>query len=192
MFLRMMASRNVLPEIGDSKKEQNTHKLFNPQLTDLDQLFLSKHNDPPYITPADYQRQYFAATFTKTALNFLFDHECCHIFSGHVGYLVTSTGIDSMDEQEGTFAIIDGLNRQTLEMDADAYAAYHGILHMQWIMDAADMLPKEKAAFFPVGKMRFPTGCLQCMRYLGCLDIKNMMLAGCPAIPILHQVSGSG
>jgi hypothetical protein len=146
LFLRMLSSRTILPWVGDASKEKDTCKLFNPQITDLDQLFLAKYNDPQGFMPFDYQRGYFAANYAKTALNFLFDHECGHIVSGHVRW-VAGMGFTSMEEQDAPRAGISGMDSQTLEMDADGFAAHHGILYMHWLMQGADLLPKEKAAF---------------------------------------------
>lgn len=146
LFLRMLSTRTILPWVGDTSKEKDTCKLFNPQITDLDQLFLARYNDPQGFMPVDYQRAYFAANYAKTALNFLFEHECGHIVSGHVRW-VAGMGFTSLEEQDAPRAGISGIDSQTLEMDADGFAAHHGILYMHWLMQGADQLPKEKAAF---------------------------------------------
>lgn len=148
LFLRMMSSPHVMPAIGNPSKEKVTCKLFNPQITDLDQLLLSKHSDPESFMPVDYQRAYFAANFAKTALNFLFDHECGHIVSGHVSFIAHHHHMSAVEERRTKDDRMNGLDSQTLEMDADGFAAHHGILHMYQFMQIADRLPREKAAFF--------------------------------------------
>ncbi|HTC00736.1 MAG TPA: hypothetical protein VK705_08640, partial [Ferruginibacter sp.] len=145
LFLRMMSSPNILPHIGDVSKEDPTKKLFNPQQFDLDTYFIAKP-DEENIMPKDTKRQLYASLFTKTALNFLFDHEYAHIAFGHVDYLATQQNIFTISEDEILNDI--PLNSQTLEMDADSFAAHQGLGLLKSINDTPSQLPEYRREFF--------------------------------------------
>ena len=145
LFLRIMSSPNILPEIGDISKEGKTKKLFNPQQYDLDTYFLCKP-DEENIMPKDTTRQLYASLFTKAALNFLFDHEYAHIVFGHVDYIASTKKIFSITEEESSEET--PLDSQTLEMDADSFAAHHGMLLLKILNDDPSQLSEFRRPFF--------------------------------------------
>lgn len=145
LFLRMMSSPNIYPEIGDSSKEVPTKKLFNPHQFDLSIYSMCKPDDED-VMPKDPTRRLYAALLTKTALNFLFDHEYAHIAFGHVDYLAASQKIFSMEENE--IIKVDPLNYQTLEMDADCFATHQGMLLLKKINDSPLIVKEQRRPFY--------------------------------------------
>jgi hypothetical protein len=145
LFLRMMSSPNILPTIGDVSKEKETKKLFNPQQYNLDTYFLCKP-DEENIMPVDKTRQLYASLFAKTALNFLFDHEYAHVAFGHVDYIAMTENVFNISEEE--LIGMTPLNSQTLEMDADSFAAHHGMLLLKIINDEPTDLSEFRRPFF--------------------------------------------
>jgi hypothetical protein len=149
LFLRMMASPNVLPDIGDVTKEKPTQKIYNPQLIDFADLMVAKPEpDPEHILPVDPTRQLYASLFAKAALYFLFDHEYAHVIFGHVDFIGQASSVFSIEEAQLKISTIPAIDFQTLEMDADSFATHHGILFVKTAIDHIDQLPAHRRPFF--------------------------------------------
>lgn len=104
-------------------------RVGSPQAESVDRalgpsLFLpSSETTLRHIVPRCVQRQHFTVNLTTLAFHFLVMHEVAHLRNGHVDML-KNLGIQELSEvgssQEPTG---DSLLRQTLEVDADSYAA---------------------------------------------------------------------
>jgi hypothetical protein len=86
-------------------------------------------SDPNRLWPNDPVRGDYASWLAWTARYFIFEHEFCHIFNGHLDWINKTTGFKALGEV-GASSIpgLSNLDLQTLEADADCYAATHTAL----------------------------------------------------------------
>ncbi len=140
LFLRMMSSPVVLPHIGDAGKEIGAEKVYNPQQTDMGIYDLVKPHGE-VLLPVNPSRQLHAAMLGRTAFNFLGDHELAHIIYGHTRFCRSSYGMSALEEAQAVSP--NALDLQTLEMDADCFAAERAVMDIKifnenpsWISDA--------------------------------------------------------
>jgi hypothetical protein len=139
LFLRIMAHPDVLPSIGKSFLEKA------PPISDgvSPQVDLSKARffDVQRIVPNDPIRADYAAKLAFIARVFIIEHEFCHIFNGHVNWLFDRHKFIAMSEIGASLIPgLSDLDLQTLEMDADCYAATHTLLSI-FRSDPAKVLP---------------------------------------------------
>lgn len=87
MFDKMMASHNVLPNIGDVSKETQERKLLNVIETDKGLHFALPDPLFPGKVSHDPTRRQLAKFYKFIAFQFIALHEFAHIAQGHVGYL---------------------------------------------------------------------------------------------------------
>ncbi|MGE7776581.1 hypothetical protein ACQKLP_17775 [Chitinophaga sp. NPDC101104] len=124
LFNRMLANPNILTSVGDPLEEEPGLKVFNPEITHFDQLYLS--SEEILIFPKNEVRRKFAFLLARTALNFLHNHEYAHIILGHVDYSHAERGVFELAESEQNIGM-NNLDVQTLELDADIMATYMGL-----------------------------------------------------------------
>lgn len=117
MMKTAFAQNNILPTFSDSSKE------VNPVISGF---FEKSDCSIRYNgTPIDDIRHTLADYASMFALRFIFTHELGHILNGHTQYLKKAYMNPRIDmrlkEEEGDSTYC--LDRRTLEMDADAFAA---------------------------------------------------------------------
>lgn len=120
LFKVMLSRSDILACIGDASAE-NGGTVLGPEV-DLATLSLSA-----WPTPKDKNRVSYASRLAWIARYFIFEHEFCHLFNGHVDWQRARVGLNALAE------VSDGepisfLDRQTLEMDADCYGASRTLL----------------------------------------------------------------
>jgi len=137
-FSWMLRCPRVLPEIGDSSKEE-IFKLEDPHLIDfvrlLDTLYLDDDYNP---LPKDPKRAHMVEVMIMHALVFLTLHELGHILRGHMNYKikskVQSSFIDSI-ELNMFSDDKDGLLSQAMEIDADGFASHYSLVKLQGMFE---------------------------------------------------------
>ncbi|MBL0745488.1 hypothetical protein [Chryseolinea lacunae] len=113
LFCRMLSSCKILRQFGDPSKEGETQKINFAATTEIKELAIEK-NPNENIIPRDSTRAILAQVLTSWATKFLSMHEYAHIVFGHVDYKENLL-------REGKS--LSPMNSQTLEYDADCYAA---------------------------------------------------------------------
>lgn len=89
----------------------------------------------PLDPPQDEERRYFAERLTQFAYEFLIAHEMAHVRHGHTRLNIASPNMEVIEIDDTSLAGVseaEGILKQTLEMDADAFATAQGmdnILH---------------------------------------------------------------
>lgn len=127
IFEVMFAHPDVLPKIGDISKEKTLPKLSDAEITHYTQFKHFAEKGIHYI-PKDIERLKHVFHFTSLAMNFIIFHEYAHIRYGHLGLInqvgaSNSSGIAMIEEIETEYSTgLSELDRQTIEMDADAGA----------------------------------------------------------------------
>lgn len=123
LFSRMLASKNILPNIGNATLEKQTKKIFD-YYSNAEKLVQHQENGEfEIVQPIDPIRKKYADHLTLLAMDFIFEHELSHIVFGHVDYLNEKHGINVYSEINNSGENIkNNLDFQTLEMDADSTA----------------------------------------------------------------------
>lgn len=128
VFYRMLASNRLFPHIGDILKESDTVK--EEEATTMNMFHLDPYR---YVFPKDPVRQNFAEFLIINLLTFLVLHEYGHVVNGHCGYRET-LGTKVQIDQKYSEGLLNYLDWQTLEMDADSFATNKGVelLHLRF------------------------------------------------------------
>ncbi|GLI09304.1 hypothetical protein YDYSG_53360 [Paenibacillus tyrfis] len=115
LFLKLLANPTVFPEIGTpSINDYIIHK--EPEINNGENQIIF-HNGP-----SDSLRQDLALFLSHLALTYVTLHELGHHYNGHMLYLNTVLNENSLD-MDNNSSTLNPLDYQTLEMDADAFAA---------------------------------------------------------------------
>jgi hypothetical protein len=119
LFSRMLANKNILPNIGNASLEKPIEKI-NDYFSNLEDLVNIEFK---VVQPIDPIRKKYADYLALIALDFIFEHELSHIVFGHVDYLNEKYGLEIYTEiNNSAINIKNNLDFQTLEMDADGTA----------------------------------------------------------------------
>jgi hypothetical protein len=123
LFSRMLASKNILPDIGNINLEKPTKKLLDYYSNAENLIQHTKDGKFEIVQPIDPIRKKYADHLALLAMDFIFEHELSHIVFGHVDYLNEKYGINVYSEMNSNDRQIkNNLDFQTLEMDADSTA----------------------------------------------------------------------
>jgi hypothetical protein len=124
LFGILLSRKEILPSIGNAAIEDSQFLFPKEWADDLSQMSVQIC---PW--PRDQARGDYAAKLAWIARYFIFQHEFCHLFNGHVDWFSQVTGLKALGEVGAASApYISNLDLQTLEMDADCYAASHTLL----------------------------------------------------------------
>lgn len=127
-FSLLLSDPRIMTGIGDASKEK-------PWINDLAgcdwRLSLpsiikgaSLRNDVPASFPRDTERRLYAHRLAILAIDFVFFHELTHLAAGHLEFLGSKNGSMRVKElAHGQLGLRDALDRQALELNADASAA---------------------------------------------------------------------
>jgi hypothetical protein len=116
LFERVAGHPDLLTWVGDpATDEPNRSKLGKVSLKELGS------NPHLLLFSADSTRRGMAIVLKVKACQFLFAHELGHVWNGHTDLLLSSASILSEIEDTRRDVTLSPLDRQTLEMDADAY-----------------------------------------------------------------------
>lgn len=121
LFGYILSHPKLLTEIGDSSKEIEKNILNNVLITDHNYFRLFMNYDVEIDDPIDETRKAYSKKLLTYALEFLILHEYGHITNGHVDYFSNRKGTSFIFEFSQNQE--KNLLMQTLEMDADAFAA---------------------------------------------------------------------
>jgi len=119
IYRYMLATPQILPSIGDSSKEVEPPPVSWLGFVDA------------AIMPKDPTRRAYSLYLASMAFDFLVRHELAHLRNGHVDFLNAEAGIQQILEINTQDSGINLLDFQTMEMDADCYAARNGF---QWFI----------------------------------------------------------
>ncbi|RNA62653.1 hypothetical protein D1631_12255 [Chryseobacterium nematophagum] len=146
---KFCAHPDILFEFGNSRKENNSIKIYNSIIKNSNHII---EEDPPVKPITEDRQKLYKLVFSQLILNILL-HELGHIVNGHIDFLQKS-GIDYMEErQEKTkkLTIIQSLDSQTLEIDADAFSAIETLRVLMENFNTKDifktLLPDYKLVF---------------------------------------------
>src|SRR5580692_800884 len=114
MYQCILASPKILPWIGDPEKEVTPSPISWAGFV------------APAIIPNDPIRRAYALFLVVMAFDFMVRHELAHLRNGHVDLLNAEAGLSMLLEISDDTSIISALDFQTMEMDADCYAAREG------------------------------------------------------------------
>jgi hypothetical protein len=117
----LLSHPDLLKHVGEPISERYD-ETFDPRrgLTDPDWLRARWRS----TQPNDPRRRGYARILGVQALIFVFLHELGHVEHGHVDWVCGATGLRAMVERpSGAGPDLSGLDSQTLEMDADCFAA---------------------------------------------------------------------
>jgi hypothetical protein len=122
MFLKMFATKSVLPHLGNVFLETDEEKKINISGSGGSVTFGLFSQS--FYSPKGVERQTFTMLYSNLALLFLILHECGHIVKGHLAYISKELNTHDLNELNNNYlvSIIGALNLQTLEMDADSFA----------------------------------------------------------------------
>jgi hypothetical protein len=117
LFNRMLAHPENFSQIGDAAMEVAPPAIKRDQSALMDRWFIKS------VTPLCPIRRAFARSLTYISLETVIFHELAHHANGHVDFL-NATHNPSITNQPYRWNEGDYILRQTLEMDADATAAF--------------------------------------------------------------------
>jgi hypothetical protein len=149
IFYRMLSHRDTFPDIGDPSLESRKNKVFDAQITDFATLYFMPGTEE-IIIPKDKIRLRIGQVFEDLVLVHLIAHEYAHIIFGHVDYLATLQINPTIYENpniENELGV-DPLILQTLEMDADRFAARIGVAFLELYQENSDNLHPELRQFY--------------------------------------------
>jgi hypothetical protein len=115
LFYGMFGRVEILPQIGNSRIENN--RAYNPQVYEIDLRSFT-----PLPQPNDHTRSNYSNWLFCLAFYFMFQHEFCHIFHGHVDWLKKHSSLRALGEAGLSASELENMDIQTLEMDADCFA----------------------------------------------------------------------
>jgi hypothetical protein len=122
LFMLMMSHPTILPEIG-------VVEATTPPIIQFSDDWATLSSGARLKIPNDPIRFDYAQHIAWIARYFIMEHEFCHLFHGHVDWLCENHHLNALGEV-GASSIpnLDNLDLQTLEMDADCWAATHTLL----------------------------------------------------------------
>lgn len=130
LFLRIMAHPDLFTSVGDPTQEREPEQDRRPDLRDAETMITSGSKDGgPLlpVAPRNLTRKLYARLLATTAIEFLVAHEVGHLVNGHVGLLNQLGGNDLAEFGWEAPVGLTNLDQQTMEMDADCFAASQGI-----------------------------------------------------------------
>ncbi|HEY0319446.1 MAG TPA: hypothetical protein VGC66_00595 [Pyrinomonadaceae bacterium] len=122
IFLRFMASRDVLSNVGDPASQPESPLL---ECIPIDAGYLPITYDNPLgltVGPTDPVREAYAGYLIRIAFDFLFAHEYQHIEGGHLDWLLNGDKSTLNEFWANELGTSEALDQQVLEIDADAAA----------------------------------------------------------------------
>ncbi len=123
LFHRMLAHREILPEIGNPNKEISATSIGDYYDNVADLLINTPLDKFKLKFPKDPTRKLYAYHLSGRAMDFIFEHELAHILFGHADYSLDCLGIDCVSEYQPSGAVNENhFDLQTLEMNADTMA----------------------------------------------------------------------
>ena len=124
LFDRMLSNPNILKGVGDITAEDPQPAPY----ADIDKVDQSSPPQAHPYRPKDPVRAKYSTDLMLLGFDFIFQHELGHIFNGHTDWLNKNLGFRALAEV-GAASIpgLSGLDLQTLEMDADCFAAQDGL-----------------------------------------------------------------
>lgn len=123
LFHRMLARKEILQEIGNSKEESSATSISDYYDNVFDLLINTPLDKFKLKFPKDPVRQLYAYHLSGRAMDFVFEHELAHILFGHADYLSDFLGIDCVSEFQPSEVVNQNkFDLQTLEMNADTMA----------------------------------------------------------------------
>jgi hypothetical protein len=124
-FGRMMRCPQVFPDYGEARNEPGCQRTASLTRNEKE-LPNGAH------TPSDPNRLQLAKIFTRHFFDLLIAHELDHLRSGQFG-LAHSQGTGTCLAEMGASPVIsrtDRIKAQTLEMNADSYAVWQGLVNL--------------------------------------------------------------
>ncbi len=119
LFLRMLADRRILPDVGDIDKE----RIESSGLLQVEPMFdYGLGSGDIKLFPRCSQRVEYALRLSMLAIDFLTLHEIYHHKNGHVALYANRYGIASLVELSGAPTPISTAIRHVIEWDADSMA----------------------------------------------------------------------
>lgn len=136
MFSKMLASKDVLTDIGNHLLETNDEKILSSHISEGCLVFNTANVRENTFLPRDPIRTNYAHHLTHIAIKFLVHHECAHILRGHVDFLSHSQNQTMWNEFENlqTKPILQPSFSQTMEMDADSLATNHAFMYANYMI----------------------------------------------------------
>lgn len=120
LFLHLLADKRVLRGIGNPDRESEKLPLLTLPIHVAQPRIYNNDRD---IAPRDEERLAYAKHLRTIVFDYLLSHEIVHIANGHVDYLGKEHGLTALPEAGQTEIDPERrLDRQTIEMDADAIA----------------------------------------------------------------------
>jgi hypothetical protein len=165
LFYRLLSHPDIFPEIGDPNRE--LVRQFHSEGTSRHYSGLISKRSPDdqrigAVLPNDPARIAHANWLALNALDFLLQHEIAHIRHGHCEYWDSIHGVPFLAELNANSGLSthDSLTRQTLEMDADAYAATNAISRI------LSFYKGSKLGVIQIGQhsVRFPATSIEALR----------------------------
>ncbi|WP_333597278.1 hypothetical protein [Chryseobacterium flavum] len=148
LIRKICAHPNILTEFGNSSKECKTTKVYNAVIKNS--IHIIEENPP--VKPVTKERNRLSQLiFTQAVLNIIF-HELGHIVNGHLNFLQLSkiNYIEEVQIESTKLSSLESLDRQTLEIDADAFSAIETLRELFTIFNSQeyqDILPCHKSIF---------------------------------------------
>lgn len=139
--LRIFADPLLFTNIGDASKETNDDlPLFaglGPDAKSIQQYLGQMRN------PKDFEREFYAIHITDIMFDFIGTHELAHIAHGHTDYYIDEYGLPLIQELGYNPGTASGnLDFQTMEMDADFFAANLMTINIKRIIGERHLLPE--------------------------------------------------
>jgi hypothetical protein len=130
LFDKMMASNNVLPDIGNISLETSEKKFLNVTTIDTDLIFTLPNQLPPPKKCKDAVRGKMADIYKSFAFQFIALHEYYHVVQGHMGYLRSKNLPVYAELRSGSNVdeSIDFSTEQVMEWDADTSATIRAFI----------------------------------------------------------------
>ncbi|HDY87272.1 MAG TPA: hypothetical protein ENH82_04045 [bacterium] len=123
LFHRMLAHRDILPEIGNPEKESSVNSIDDYYDNVIDLIINTPLDKYKLKFPKNLHRLLYAYHLSGRALDFVFEHELAHILFGHADYLSDCFGIHCVSEYQPSEVVNKNqFSLQTLEMHADTMA----------------------------------------------------------------------
>jgi hypothetical protein len=119
MYHKMLATRDIFPQIGDVSKELEEPKKLITTVVEGSVLFEGGSD----MSAANDDKRFRLATMLHLlCMEYLIHHEVCHILEGHFGYAEQFSKSQSYFENQPSIAGLNAFARQTLEWSADVFA----------------------------------------------------------------------
>jgi hypothetical protein len=141
---------NILFDFGSANQENNRTKLYNSIIKNDIHII---DEDPPILPITESRRQLRNLVFSQSILNIVF-HELGHIVNGHIDLLKLSHthSLEEIQMEQTKLTSMESLNRQTLEIDADAFSASETFLEILKVYDSKndayrEILPNLRSVF---------------------------------------------